>query len=207
MKKPLIATASALLLATSLAACGGSATTSPETPAAVTSPADLPQLRTSPDVAELIGRDTIPAKAFVDMVAQGNMYEIEAAKLAEQKSTDPQIKAFAQRMVEDHTQMGLELNGQASVAGSTYTLPLSLDAKHQAMLDQLNAASGSEFDKLYVQMAGRQAHKDTYELMNAMADRGTLGNFNDFADNNKQMVLDHLNAANMLAESMTASTS
>ena len=206
MKKPFMAAATALLLASTLAACGPRATTSPATPTGVVSPANLPPVELSPEVASVVNANTVPAKTFVQMAGVGNMFEIEAATLAEQKATDPDIKAFAQQMIKDHTKLGLELNGQASVAGNTYTVPISLDAKHQQMLDQLKAASGSDFDRLYVQMAGRQAHKDTYELFNAMADRGTLGNFNQFASNNKQMILDHLNAANALAEKMMSTS-
>jgi putative membrane protein len=101
-------------------------------------------------------------------------------------------------MVKDHGQMAIELNSKASIAGNVYTVPVRLDAKHQAMLDQLNAASADQFDKLYVQMM-RQTHKDTYELLNAMADRGALANFNEFAADNKDTVLHHLQEADKLA--------
>ncbi|WP_169728434.1 DUF4142 domain-containing protein [Geminicoccus roseus] len=198
MKKPVIAAATALLLASTLAACGRTETTSPATPTAVQSPANLPPITLSPEVNELIDGATVPADAFLQMAGVGNMFEIQAGTIASEKSNNPDVRAYGREMVEDHGMMGLELNSKASIAGSTYTVPVTLDAKHQAMIDQLEAASAEEFDQLYIEMM-RQSHKDTYELLNAMADRGSLANFNEFAEDNKEMVLEHLNEANDLA--------
>lgn len=198
MKKPVIAAATALLLASTLAACGRTETTSPATPTAVQSPANLPPITLSSEVNELIDGATVPADAFLQMAGVGNMFEIQAGTIASEKSNNPDVRAYGREMVEDHGMMGLELNSKASIAGSTYTVPVTLDAKHQAMIDQLEAASAEEFDQLYIEMM-RQSHKDTYELLNAMADRGSLANFNEFAEDNKEMVLEHLNEANDLA--------
>lgn len=201
MKKPVIATAAALMLTSTLAACGNSSMSSPETPTAVQTTMALPEVNVSPDVLDMIDGATVPADGFVQMAGVGNMFEIEAGTIASEKSNNPDIRAYGRDMVKDHGQMGIELNSKASIAGNVYTVPVRLDAKHQAMIDQLNAASGDQFDQLYVQMM-RQSHKDTYELLNAMADRGALSNFNEFAADNKEMVLNHLREADKLATSL-----
>jgi len=201
MKNPVIATATALMLATTLAACGNTSTTSPATPTGVQTSSALPPVELSPDVREFIDGSTIPADGFLQMAGVANMFEIEAGTIASEKSNNEDIRAYGRKMVADHGQMGLELNSKASIAGNQYTVPVRLDAKHQAMIDRLNAASGSQFDALYVDMM-RQSHKDTYELLNAMADRGTLANFNEFAADNKEMVLEHLREADTLASNM-----
>lgn len=201
MKKPLIATAAALLMASTLAACGTTQATSSATPTAVQSPAQLQPVTISSMVRNMIDGATVPASGFVQMAGVGNMFEIEAGTLASEKSNNPDVRAYGREMVKDHGMMGLELNSKASIAGNTYTVPVTLDAEHQAKIDQLKAASAEQFDQLYIEMM-RQSHKDTYELMNAMADRGSLANFNEFAADNKQMVLDHFNEANALAEKM-----
>jgi putative membrane protein len=201
MKKPVLAAAAALMLTSTLAACGNTSTTSPATPTAVQSTTALPQLDVSPDVLAMIDGATVPADAFIETAGVGNMFEIQAGTIASEKSNNPDIRAYGRKMVEDHGQMAIELNSKASIAGNVYTVPVTLDAKHQAMIDQLNAASGDQFDALYVDMM-RQSHKDTYELLNAMADRGSLANFNEFAADNKEMVLQHLREADTLATNM-----
>ncbi len=201
MMKPVIATAAALMLTSTLAACGNTSMSSPETPTAVQTTTALPEVNVSPDVLDMIDGATVPADGFVQMAGVGNMFEIEAGTIASEKSNNPDIRAYGREMVKDHGLMGIELNSKASIAGNVYTVPVRLDSKHQAMIDQLNAASGDQFDQLYVQMM-RQSHKDTYELLNAMADRGALSNFNEFAADNKEMVLNHLREADKLATSL-----
>jgi putative membrane protein len=44
-------------------------------------------------------------KKFLAMAAQSDQNEIALSKLAEQKATNPAVKAFAEKMVTEHTQM------------------------------------------------------------------------------------------------------
>src|SRR5271170_5383502 len=44
-------------------------------------------------------------KKFLAMAAQGDQNEIALGKLAAQKATNPDVKAFGEKMVKDHTQM------------------------------------------------------------------------------------------------------
>lgn len=81
-------------------------------------------------------------------VAMDGMAEVEHGKLAGEKAANDKVKAFGQRMVADHGKAGDELKSLA--ASKQMTLPTSLDAKHQAMHDQLAKLSGEQFDKAYV---------------------------------------------------------
>ena len=86
-------------------------------------------------------------KSFVEKAAQDGMTEVELGKVALQKSSDPQIRSFAQRMVQDHGKANDEL---ASIAKSKGIMaPKSLDSKHQAMVKNLSGKSGSAFDQEY----------------------------------------------------------
>ena len=202
MKKPALMVAGALLLTTSLVACGRTEMSSPATPAAVTTSSSLPALTTSPDVMQVITPASVSARQFAEMVGRGTIYEVAAGTIAEEKAQNPLLRAYGKQMVTDHTEMGLALNNKAQIASNNYTLPATLDSKHQALIDQLNAASGAQFDQLYIQQM-RQSHKDTYELMNAMADRGSESNFQEFAADYKQTVLDHLNHIDAIAEQIS----
>lgn len=206
MKKPVLAAAAAVLMSTTLAACGWTDRPAPSTATGIVDSTALPRLQTSPDVLAVIDGDTVSAKQFVEMAGRSNLYEIEAGMLAQQKAQDPQLKAYGEQMVREHTEMGLAMNSKAAVAGPQFTSPATLDSKHQAMIDQLNAASGAQFDMLYIEQM-RQSHKDTYELFNAMADRGSDSNFNEFAADYKQPVLDHLEHIDAIAlKTMPASS-
>jgi putative membrane protein len=86
-------------------------------------------------------------RTFVMKAAQDGMTEVEAGKVALEKSQDPAIRTFAQRMVTDHGKSNAEL---ASIAKSKgIDVPKELDAEHQAMVDALSAKSGKEFDAEY----------------------------------------------------------
>jgi putative membrane protein len=85
--------------------------------------------------------------SFVKKAAQGGMTEVALSKAAATQSQDAKIRKFASRMVADHTRASEEL---ASVAkGKGLTVPASLDAEHQAVVQRISSKSGSEFDSAY----------------------------------------------------------
>ena len=92
--------------------------------------------------------DSIPEPTmFVQQAAQTGLTEIEAAKIALARSQDPGIRSFAQRMVKDHGQSNLELATLATEKG--IAAPTTLDAEHQAMLDDITSKTGTDFDRSY----------------------------------------------------------
>jgi putative membrane protein len=92
----------------------------------------------------------VPApSAFVKMAAQAGMAEVEAGRVALAKSENPEIRSFAERMVNDHGSANLRLASLAKAKG--IEAPNKLDAEHQAMIDSLSAKSGAEFDAAYSQ--------------------------------------------------------
>jgi len=87
-------------------------------------------------------------KQFLTNASQGNYDEIELAKLAEQKATNPAVKSFARRMVTDHTKLGVKMKPFATEWGLSAPTGLSSDA--QKASDKLNGLSGNDFDKQYM---------------------------------------------------------
>ena len=99
----------------------------------------------------------IPAKAkavtdddkkFLATAAQSDQNEIALSQLADQKATNPAVKAFAGKMVEEHTHMTESMKPFADSWG--LTPPTGPDADHQKELDKLNGLSGNDFDKEYM---------------------------------------------------------
>jgi putative membrane protein len=87
-------------------------------------------------------------KKFLAMAAQSDQNEIALSTLADQKATNPAVKAFAQKMVTEHTQMTESMKPFAESWG--LTAPTGPDADHQKELDKLNGLSGNDFDKEYI---------------------------------------------------------
>jgi putative membrane protein len=87
-------------------------------------------------------------KKFLAMAAQSDQNEIALSQLAEQKATNPAVKAFAEKMVTEHTKMSASMKPFADSWG--LTPPTGPDADHQKELDKLNGLSGKDFDKEYI---------------------------------------------------------
>jgi putative membrane protein len=87
--------------------------------------------------------------SFVKTAAEDGMTEVQLGKLAMSKSKNDQVKQFAQKMVQDHSQADQELDSLAKRKG--LTVPTKLDAKHEAMVKMLSAKSGAAFDAAYAQ--------------------------------------------------------
>lgn len=100
---------------------------------------------------------------MLEQLAQSNMAEIEAGKVALQKSQSTEVKAFAQQMIDDHTKGLQEVQSVAQAKG--VTLPADVDAKNKAMVSKLNGLSGDAFDRSYLSQAGVSAHKKTHALV------------------------------------------
>lgn len=121
-------------------------------------PAPLPVTKASTEQQTASG-------TFVRQAAQGSLLEVEASKLALTKTSNANIKAFAQQMVTDHTNANVELQG---IAGKQYLVPTQLNADHQAKLELLISKSGAEFDQAYSQ-AMVHDHNKALELFSTAA--------------------------------------
>jgi len=82
---------------------------------------------------------------FFEEAASANKLEVESGRLAAQKASNPQLKAFAQEMVTDHTKAGQEL--QALAARKRIQLPIAMSDDHQQKLEKLRAKTGKDFDQ------------------------------------------------------------
>ena len=96
-------------------------------------------------------------KQFLSMAAQSDMNEIKLSELAQAKASNPQVKAFAHKMVSDHNM--LEANMEPFATAWGLTAPAGLDSDHQAIYDKLNGLSGTDFDKAYMDAMAEDHHK------------------------------------------------
>ena len=125
---------------------------------------------------------------FVAQASVGNTFEIEEAKLALTHATDARLKGFAQKMIADHTDALKKLDSAAGKAGGK--TDTTLDQPHQAMLDNLKAFSGTDFDKVYIadQVA---AHAETVALLSDYEQNGKNGDLTSWAKDALPVVKGH----------------
>jgi len=74
-----------------------------------------------------------PDQKFVKEAAAGGAAEVEFGKLATERATNPDVKAFGQRMVDDHGKAGTELKQLA--ASKKITVATMLAPKDKALRD------------------------------------------------------------------------
>jgi putative membrane protein len=101
-------------------------------------------------------------KKFVMEAAAGGMEEVQLGQIAAQKASDPDVKSFGQRMVDDHTKANDQLKQVASQKG--VTVPSSLPASKQKDVDKLNKLNGAAFDSAYVSMMVKDHKKDVADF-------------------------------------------
>jgi putative membrane protein len=101
-------------------------------------------------------------KMFIRKASQGGVAEVKLGQLAAQKGSSDEVKAFGQKMVDDHTKLNLEMAQVADTMG--VMLPKSMNKEDQAEYDKLNALSGNDFDIEYLTFMVKDHHKDLHEF-------------------------------------------
>jgi putative membrane protein len=108
------------------------------------------------------GTAALEDKAFVRKALEGGMTEVQLGQLALQKSSNDDVKQFAQRMIDDHTKLGDEMKQvaqQISVKG-----PDSLSKKNKSTMARLQALNGDDFDKAYIQDMVKDHEQDAKDF-------------------------------------------
>jgi putative membrane protein len=137
-------------------------------------------------------------KAVKDM-AQANINEIAAAKLALSKAQSSDVKAFAQQMVEDHGAALTKVQAVAQQKG--VTLPTEPDASHKAIAAKLEKQSGNAFDKMYMENAGTKDHKMVLAKLKSDAMQIKDADVKALADAHTPVVEQHLKSAQQMSMS------
>lgn len=131
---------------------------------------------------------------FVDKAAQSGITEVEAGKLALQKSSSADVKTFAQHMVDDHTKANQELMALAK----KHDLEVPDDA---ALMDKAKKAilemRDESFDKAY---ANNQvnAHEEAVELFKKESTSSDNAELKAFATEKLPILEKHLQMAKEL---------
>lgn len=100
--------------------------------------------------AESPGSGGLPKRdiAFIEHAAQDGRAEVELGRLAEQRASSPDVKAFGRRLVEDHGKANRQLMTIAQSAD--VAPPKGLDKEQRALHARLEKLSGPAFDRAFI---------------------------------------------------------
>jgi putative membrane protein len=161
--------------------------------AALSSPAAAQQMTAA---APMAAPAMLTPETYRTMAMISDSFEIESSRLALQRSGNPRIRNFANMMVRDHSMTSQALMGGMQLAALGGMAP-ALDDRHAAMLNQLAAASGPQFDRLYAQMQV-MAHREALALHGSYAQAGTDPALRTFAQQVTPHIRHHLATARRL---------
>ena len=111
---------------------------------------------------------------FVQDVAMKNLAAIELSRIALTKAASPDIKSFAQQMIDDH--VTAERSLKSAVSGHPISWPPQLDDKHRQLADELAAKQGTDFDRDYVE-AMVEGHQDLAGKLESRLDVQSLADW------------------------------
>ena len=138
-------------------------------------------------------------KLFVKKAIRGSESEIAAAKMALQKSSNPQVQQFAQKMVDDHTKLLDDMKQVASQENIQYKDAPSPEGKKMAA--KLDGLSGAEFDKAYVNGMVKD-HKGDVRDFTAEVNTGKDQPTKDAAQKGLPVIQEHLQMIEGIQKSM-----
>jgi len=120
--------------------------------------------------AATVGANTVAG--YVPAAAMGDMYEIQSADIALQRSQNADIKALATMIKTDHTAASNAFKAMLPTAAPGETAPTALDERRQGLLDNLRSASAAGFDMTWIdqQIA---AHNEALTLHRGFSDQGS----------------------------------
>ena len=135
-------------------------------------------------------------KQFLSKAADEGSTEIAASKVAQSKSSNPEVKKFANTMVTDHTKVAEELKQLAS--SKQIEVSDQPGAKHQVQIDKLGRLEGQQFDQEYAASIGVAAHKEAVKLFTDASQKAGDPDIKAFAAKTLPALQHHLDMANAM---------
>jgi putative membrane protein len=122
--------------------------------------------------AALAAGDKISADDFVKKAGEAGVAEVEMGKLGSAKATNAEVKAFAQRMVKDHTKANEQLMAAAKAKG--LKVPTEPGIMHKGMKEKFEHQSADkDFNHDFMQQMVRD-HESAVELFQRASADSTL---------------------------------
>lgn len=131
-------------------------------------------------------------KLFVRQATLGGRAEVELGKIAQKKASTDSVRNFARHMVDAHTQSNQQLSRAGK--GLNPELPKDLDPEHLSVRNELNKASGKDFDIAYIG-SQLQDHQRTANLLQWHISTGQNEALKKYSIETLPVVMEHLELA------------
>jgi len=103
-------------------------------------------------------------KTFIEDATQGSLAEVNFAKLALEKSKDPNVRKFATKMIHDHEML---IQQMKPVALQLHVkIPSGPSVAERAKYEELKLKSGTDFDRAYVEAMVKDHNEDLQKFIN-----------------------------------------
>lgn len=136
---------------------------------------------------------------FATNAADAGLAEINLANLAISKTSNEQIKSYANMMLKEHGAANDEL--MALAKSKNITLPVAMSKEHQKNRDELDQKTGADFDKKYASLM-EEDHVKVLAFMEHQARKGTDPDLKAFAVKMVPVINVHLNAIRKIKDSL-----
>lgn len=158
----------------------------------------------STEVAEDQNEETVDNKTeddaeFAVEAADAGLMEVQLGTMALTKASSPQVKQFAQMMVDDHTKANNELKALAQQ--KNLSLPTTLGNERQRKFENFNEKTGAEFDKEYMDQMVKD-HKETINKFEEEAEDGKDAELKSWASSKLSALRQHLQEAERIQEAI-----
>lgn len=137
-------------------------------------------------------------KRFVTKAADDGQDEVALARLATEKASNPDVRNFAQQLVQDHTQVNSEL---MSIASSKNVKLDKDDSTKDRAYRRLSKASGQDFDREFVEHMVDEHEKDI-KMFEKEANNAKDQELKEFASKHVDHLRQHLAQAQQLQQSI-----
>lgn len=140
------------------------------------------------------------AEEFLSEALEDSMAEVELCELALEKTENDDVKVFAQKMIDDHSAMGREIE---KLAGRKQAdLPRDIESEHKQRMKELSKLSGRDFDKRFIEENIKDHSEDVKkfsEIANKISDQAVK----PFAEKSVKILSGHLKMAEDIKRKMS----
>lgn len=140
---------------------------------------------------------------YVDLAGAIDLFEIESARLALEKSQQAEIRAFAQMLLRDHGRSAARIAAAARAAEPRLNVRSALNPTQRAEIAALRRAAPADFDRLFLDQQMR-AHETALGLFTDYASVGDVEGLRVHASQVAAPVLEHLSRVRSLSEGTVA---
>lgn len=136
-------------------------------------------------------------KSFLQDAYQANMAEIRMGEMAQGKTGSPEVKAFAEKMIEDHTKASADVKALSDSKKVDVSTDPTMMAKLKAKMD--DHKTGADFDKAFAADMVSD-HKSVVEAFEKAAKESTDADVKALAEKMLPKLKEHLSMAYALQD-------